>query len=108
METEGTKSRYAKLEVPDFHSTIPPHLLGQLSLQEKYLVETLSKIEQQNQWLINAAIECNRVNVETDVRLQQMEKWKDMLTSKWAVVSCILLLMVPVAVKSLIDYLLHH
>ncbi len=106
MEREDTKSRYQKLEVPDFHSTIPAHLLGQLTDQGKYLVETLSKIEQQNQWLINAVLECNRVNVETDIRVQQVERWKEMLTSKWAMVSGVMLLAVPPAIEYALTRLL--
>ena len=56
MADKDQKSRYTPLEVPEFNSTIPPHLLGKLTEQERYLVETLSKMEQQNTWLINSVV----------------------------------------------------
>lgn len=98
--------RYSELQKPEFKSSIPPHLVDKLSPQEKYLVETLSRMEAQNEWLIKASLENNRAERETDIRVQELQDWKTVVTSKWAVVAALLLLIVPVAIERAISKLL--
>jgi len=97
--------RYQELEKPEFKSAIPPHLVNKLSEQEKYLVETLSRMEAQNEWLIKAVLEGNRSAIETDLRVQELQDWKSMVSSKWAVVAAFLLICLPVLVKAILDRL---
>lgn len=81
-------SRYPKLEAPRFESKIPTHLLNRLSDQEKWLVETLSKIDQKADWFMLAIVRTNEIEREIDVRLAKVERF----TGKWAVVgaACIM------------------
>ena len=97
--------RYQELEKPEFKSAIPPHLVNKLSEQEKYLVETLSRMEAQNEWLINAFLEGNRSAIETDLRVQELQDWKSMVSSKWAVVAAFLVVCLPVVIKGILDRL---
>lgn len=97
------ESRYTPLEVPEFKSTIPAHLLGKLTEQERYLVETLSKMEQQNTWLIKAVVEGNRANIEEDKRLLKVERWKQNITSKWAIIAGLFLILFPLFARELIS-----
>jgi hypothetical protein len=80
MEREDTDSRYPKLEVPKFESKIPAHLLNRLSDQEKWLVETLSKIDQKADWFMAVIVRTNEIEQEIDVRLAKVERF----TGKWA------------------------
>jgi len=98
------KSRYELLKVPEFKSAIPQHLLGKLTDQERYLVETLSKMEQQTSWLVDAAIKSNGANVELDLRQSRVELWKERVTSKWALGIGAVVMIVPVVLGSLISH----
>jgi len=104
MADEVQDSRYKELTVPDFKSTIPAHLLGRLTDSERYLVETLSKMEQQNTFLIGAVLEHRLAIRDGDIRLGKVEKWKANLSSKWAVIAVILAIIVPVALKEIFDH----
>ena len=95
--------RYQKLEKPEFASTIPPHLVDKLTPQEKYLVETLSRMEAQNAWIIKAVLEENRADIETDLRVQELQDWKAMVSSKWAVVAAFPVVCLPVLIKWMFD-----
>lgn len=106
MEDEAYKSRYRTLHVPDFKSSIPAHLLGKLGEQERYIVETLSKMEQQNTWIMVATVECNRAVIELDERESKVETWRDRITSKWAMLLGILVVLTPVIVKAIVDHYL--
>lgn len=97
--------RYQALAKPDFKSTIPPHLVNKLTEQEKYLVETLSRMESQNEWLIRAVIEQNRSANETDLRVQEIQDWKAVISSKWAILFGFIAVCVPIAISKLISYL---
>lgn len=61
------------------------------------MVSQMSIMEQQNEWIISAVVECNRSIRELDIgmrssraqlelRLQTAEQWQRMVMSKWAVV----------------------
>jgi len=99
------KSRYEALAVPEFKSAIPAHLLGKLSDQERYLVETLSKMEQQNSWLIGAAVKGSAAVVDLDTRQAKVEQWKDRLMSKWSLVVVAFGLAAPVALTKIVEYI---
>jgi hypothetical protein len=97
--------RYQELEKPEFKSAIPLHLVNKLSEQEQYLVGTLSRMEAQNEWLIRAVLESNRSIIETDLRVQDVQDWKSMISSKWAVIVVFILMCIPVALKALLERL---
>jgi hypothetical protein len=82
MDKDDVDSRYPKLEVPKFESKIPAHLLNRLSDQEKWLVETLSKIDQKSDWFMAAIMRTNEIHREIDLRLLRVERF----TGKWAVI----------------------
>lgn len=92
---EETKSKYEALSVPEFKSSVPSHLLGKLSDQERYLIETLSKMEQQNAWVVLNIVRANAAMIDLDVRQQKMEGWKDRVMSKWTLVAGAFILFAP-------------
>ncbi len=104
MTDEVFRSRYRALHVPEFKSTIPPHLLGKLGDQERYIVETLSRMEQQNSWIVLATVESNAAVMELDERELKVETWRERITSKWAVFLAILVVLAPVILKSVLDH----
>jgi len=85
------ESSYPPLERPQFHSNIPPHLLQGVDDQTKYVIESLSLIDQQNQWLIKAAIDTNEQVRHTNGRVKNLEKVRDKITSFWVVLMGIIL-----------------
>jgi len=125
--SEHPKGRYVQLEVPEFKSTIPNHLLGKLSDSERFMVETMSKLENQSDFLVKAALESNRENLDIDSRLSVLEGWKEkqgtgepimvdvvakvqklwdwhqMFSGKWAVIWTLALIVIPIVLKLLID-----
>lgn len=109
-DAKSFESQYPKLERPNFTSSIPAHLLGKLTDAERFYIETLSKTEQQNEFLINAALENNRVNRDIDRRMQKQESiiderlkivegWQKMVTNKWSVVLAFILWISPLVAK---------
>ncbi len=67
--SDDPKSKINQLRVPDFKSTIPDHFVSKLNDQERYLVQTLSKMEQENAWLIVGMVETNAHAIDLDVRV---------------------------------------
>jgi len=104
-KTERT-SRYQALEKPEFKSTIPPHLVNKLSEETKWIIESLSRMEAVYEWLVKAALDGNRADIETDLRVQEVEDWKSMISSKWAVIGGFLLLCLPILVEKIVTRLL--
>ena len=113
-EHDEFQSQYPKLERPVFEPRVPAHLLNQLTDEQRYVIEALSKAEQQNEWIINATLENNRIyrdldrriqkgNAQTDARLQNVEGWQKMVTSKWSVAVAIILWLSPLVGKLLWD-----
>lgn len=86
---EETKSRYPKLELPVFESKIPPHLVNKMSDQEKWLVETISKLDQKTDWLLQKMVETSGHVVEIDIRTAKIEDWKTIFSGKWALIGAI-------------------
>ena len=105
-------SRYPLLEKPELQSTIPPHMMAKLTESERYLVSTVSKLEQQNAWLTEHTIENNHAIVEMDIWRQTIDRWKMKLTSKWAVVAVIAAVIIPAAIAGFFEWLFpaifHH
>lgn len=99
-------SRFQQLEKPEFKSAIPPHLVNKLSEQEKYVIETVSRMEAQNEWLIQSAMHQNRALIENDLEIQEIKDWKSMITSKGAVIIALILMFLPMLLKALVDRLL--
>lgn len=149
-----------RFKVPDFKAAIPGHLLGELTKQERYVIEALSVSDQHLRFLsetaaslhnvaANAQQEQKRLSEELgalaeelknlsllvrDIRTkleaqietleQQIElqdqvvqavenktakllRWRDIVTSKWSVVIGALLILTPVLVRALWDYLVN-
>lgn len=95
-------SRYQKLEKPEFKSTIPTHLVNKLSDQEKWMMESLSRMESVYEWLVKAALDGNKADIDTDLRMQQLEDWKSVISSKWAVIGGFLLLCLPILIEKIV------
>jgi hypothetical protein len=103
---QETISRYTLLEKPIFEPQIPTHLLAKLNDQERYIVLTLSRMEQTQAWNVAQILIQNRAIIDTDVRVQDIDTWKLKLTSKWALIIGALAISVPVALKALFDWAL--
>lgn len=84
---DETKSRYPRLELPKFESKIPTHLVNKMTDQEKWLVETISKLDQKTDWLLQKTVETNEHVLADDVRIAKIEEWKSLFSGKWAVVA---------------------
>ncbi len=100
------KSRYTVLEKPDFKSQVPEMLLTGCSAKDRYLIEAMSRIEGQNSWLIDQACGASKVWVDLDVRIAEIEAWKDRLMSKWTLIALFMAAVVmPVAVPLVVHVL---
>jgi hypothetical protein len=98
-------SKYKVLEVPEFKSAVPPHLLAKLKDDgERYLVEMVSKSEQREVWLTNVAKNGNEANIDVDVRLTKLEKFAERLTNKWSVLVFFFTISLPVIIKVVIEH----
>lgn len=85
-DTDTIMSRYPEMDkAPEFAPAIPAHLVAKLTDSERYLVTSISKMEQQNNWVATQIVVHNKAICETDVRVQKLEWWKKLLTSKWAI-----------------------
>lgn len=104
MADDQIKSKYEPLSVPEFKSAIPAHLLGKLTDQERYLVETLSKMEQQSAWLIVACVRAGTAIIDLDTRQTRLEGWKDRIMSKWSLLMLAGALLIPMIVKAMFDH----
>src|SRR5208337_619399 len=98
--------RYQELEKPEFKSSIPPHLVNKLSEQEKWIIESLSRMESVHEWLVKAVLDGNRADIEADLRVQELEDWKSMISSKWAVIGGFLLLCLPILIEKIVAHLI--
>jgi uncharacterized coiled-coil protein SlyX len=133
MSDQQKQRRYAPLVGKQFKSTIPPHLVERLPEEERYLVETMSKLESQGEWLQDAATQNNRDLLDVDQRLLALEtstahhdiqlqgqdkvltpmvdkldkigEWKTLMTGKWGIVGVSALILIPIILKFLLDHL---
>jgi hypothetical protein len=81
-EEEMLSSDYPALEKPVFHDNIPAHLLQNVDEHTKYVIQQLSTISQQNEWLIKAAIDTNKQVRHTNGRVKILESWQTQLDEK--------------------------
>ena len=79
------ESNYPQLELPDFESTIPPHLLEGVSKETQFVMENLNIQTQYIKWLCQSAIDTNLQVRKTNGRLKKVENWKDKISSLWVV-----------------------
>lgn len=93
------------LEMPEFKAQIPDHLLDGLTKREHHTLITLDVMAQQTDWL------CREV-VAQSVQMRRMEKeilrlrrFRDTLTSKWAIASAIGVYVAPTIVPKLVAML---
>lgn len=107
MADDKQDSRYRPLEVGEFKSTIPAHVLAKLPESERYLVEMVSKMEERDKWLIGAARGANQANIELDLRVTKQEKIMDKILSKWAILAYLFAAGLPVALKVIIEHWLN-
>lgn len=101
-----SSSKYQRLEIPEFHSVIPAHLVDKLSASERYLVEQISAAEQIQKFLLSEALENRRAVIEIDARLNKIEEFNSALVSKWAVIAGLLVLIIPAILTGIIRHYL--
>lgn len=75
------QSSYPELETPEFESKLPKPLIENTDPQTKFVLEQLDVINQQNQWLIKAAVDTNLQVRHTNGRVRDLEDWKLKLDS---------------------------
>lgn|SRR5512143_415796 len=124
------KHRYEPMASREFRSTIPAHLLANLPEDERFMVETMSKLENQFNWLSEWAVKNNGSTLDLDLRVLELESvcrdqkkrlaaadtledkvnklwdWKQYFSGKWAVLAGIVLVVYPMLVKFLFDLLM--
>lgn len=83
------ESTYPQLELPEFESTIPPHLLNGVSPENQFVMEHINIQTQYIKWLCEAAIDTNQQVRKTNGRLKKVESWKDKLSSLWVTVGAL-------------------
>lgn len=130
MSEPKQQNRYEPVVEKEFKSTIPPHLLGKLSDSERYLVETMSKLESQFNWAVVAILQNNRHVRDCDTRLTTLEEnaetgeqasasskeykdkldklwdWKQSVSGKWGILGAVGIVILSVVLKFLLDLLL--
>jgi len=105
---EEPKSRYPRLELPVFESKIPPHLVNKMSDQEKWLVETISKLDQKTDWLLQKTVETSGQVLDIDIRTTKVEEWKTMFSGKWALVGALCFMVLTAATSAGARALFEH
>ena len=76
-------STYPQIELPEFHSTIPEHLMRDVSQETRYVMESLNIQTQYIKWLCEAAVDTNQQVRKTNGRLKKVELWKEKLSTWW-------------------------
>jgi hypothetical protein len=83
------ESTYPQLELPEFESTIPSHLLHGVSRENQFVMENINIQTQYIKWLCEAAIDTNQQVRKTNGRLKKVETWKDKISSMWVTVAAL-------------------
>lgn len=123
------KRHYEVLVMREFKSTIPPHLLASLPDDERFMVETMSKLEGQFGWLADAAVRSNAAVVDLDTRASSLESlqrdlaarvkasedqkakvdvlwdWKQYFSGKWVIIAGLGVLIAAALIKLGFDYI---
>lgn len=100
---EGHGESEGRLEMPEFQSKVPEYLLTQATPVERHLLPALSRLEQQNEWMGARLAEMSIMRHEIaalEARLEPIERWREALGSKWAV-----LVAVGVAIPAVLEVL---
>lgn len=121
------KHHYDTVVLREFRSSIPPHLLTNLPDDERFMVETMSKLENQYGWLAEGMVRGNSATLDLDERVTVLEKaqkdttvrlavmerqedrvnklwdWKQFFSGKWAILGAAALVLVPLLLKFLLD-----
>lgn len=90
---------------PKFKPNIPPHLLNTMSDTDRYLMEAASIHGQQNEWLMQRAVNADLRHARADARMDKIEariapfeELKVVLTAKWSVIAMLFsAIAIPVA-----------
>jgi len=123
--------RYEQVVMQDFRSTIPPHLLAKLPEDERFLVEAVSRLENQFDWTVRTLIKVNGDALDLHSRVNGLEKhvpvvvklqdelvltikpkvealwdWKQFFSGKWAVLAVVGVAVLGVLLKVAIDLVL--
>jgi hypothetical protein len=121
------KHRYETIALREFKSTIPPHLIAHLPEDERFIVNTVSKLDSQYAWMMENVVRHNGAALDLDERVTALEgratsstsrldamaeqtdkvnklwDWKQFFSGKWAVIAGLALIAVSVALKFLLD-----
>jgi hypothetical protein len=121
------KHHYDAIVLREFRSSIPPHLLANLPDDERFMVETMSKLENQYGWLADGLVRNNTATLDLDERVTALEKaqkdastrlvamekqedkveklwdWKQFFSGKWAILAALVLVLLPLLLKFLLD-----
>lgn len=107
---EGDKpfgeSRYRRAEMPKIQSHVPPELADGVTKKDLYLMQSLSVIEQQANWLMSESCRSSEIYVELDLRLEAMERWKASITSRGTLIWAILCIVAGTLFTTIIGPLL--
>lgn len=124
--------RYETLALKDFRAVIPAHLLAKLPEDERFLVETVSKLESQFDWAMTGLLKANHdvldlhsrvsalemegskpavrfekeqrlINEQIFAKLNTLWDWKQFFSGKWAIIAGLALLIVGGLTKFLFD-----
>lgn len=74
------------IEVPHFVPQIPDDLLENLSKREQHALKTMSVIAQNQDWMMQVLVEQNKALSAIERRQVRVEKWKNLLSSRWGLV----------------------
>ena len=84
------ESTYPQLELPEFESTIPEHLLTGVSKETQFVMENINIQTQYIKWLCQSAVDTNHQVRKTNGRLKKVETWKDKISNIWVTSAAIL------------------
>lgn len=127
MPPAREKRHYEEIVPREFRSTIPPHLISHLPDDERFIVETVSRLENQFQWMQENVVRNSKATLDLDERVTALESgvvatttrlvvmegqadrvnklwdWKQFFSGKWAILAGAGLLIAGALVKFLLD-----
>ena len=89
-EQHATDSAYPIIELPEFYSTIPEHLLQDVSRENRFVMENLNIQTQYIKWLCESAVDTNHQVRKTNGRLKKVETWKEKLSAWWVAAAALI------------------
>jgi hypothetical protein len=114
-----TNNNFDSIASKHFKSTIPPHLLTNLSEDERFIVEALSRLENGTNWITETVLGVQKSVTRLDYKISTLTKlmdemrstlhdyknveyktnqlwtWKQVVSGKWAILWGILVLVIP-------------